>query len=188
MTNEELELIKNAKNGDQDAINKIFFDKNTLVLQISKKYFMNGCDLDDIVQEGRFGLYKAIMNYDENKNDNFSNYASVVIKREILSAIRNANADKNKMLDESIFVGEDDEELLQSENTPEDDIMLAERFKEIKEKMFSSLSDLERQVFDYYLQEYSYIDIANILDKSPKTIDNALTRIKLKLTTIKEKL
>lgn len=186
MTDEELNLIENAKNGDQTAINKIFLDKNPLITQIAKKYFIMGGDLDDIIQEGRFGLYKAINIFDKTKCDNFSAFASKIIEREIISAIRRENTGKNQVLDSSEFVDSDD--VLHSQTYPEQDLILAERFREIKDNMFSKLSDFERQVFDYYLQEYSYLDIAKILDKTPKTIDNALTRIKLKLTAIKEDL
>lgn len=186
LTNKELNVIENAKNGDQTAINKIFLDKNSLITQIAKKYFMVGGDLDDIIQEGRFGLYKAINIFDKTKCDNFSAFASKIIEREIISAIRRENTGKNQVLDSSEFV--DSDNLLHSQTYPEQDLILAERFREIKDNMFSKLSDFERQVFDYYLQEYSYLDIAKILDKTPKTIDNALTRIKLKLTAIKEDL
>lgn len=185
MTNDELELLASAKSGDQTAINKVFLDNNAIVWQIAKKYFLVGGDIDDLVQEGRFGLYKAINIFDPNKCDNFSNFASKVIEREIINAIRKENTNKNLVLDKSILA---DDEFLQSNSNPEQDIILAERFEYIKEKMFSKLSDFEKKVFDYYLQEYSYLDIAKFLDKSPKAIDNALTRIKLKLSSIKEKL
>lgn len=185
MTNDELELLASARNGDQTAINKVFLDNNSIVWQIAKKYFLAGGDIDDLVQEGRFGLYKAINIFDPNKCDNFSNFAGKVIEREIINAIRKENTNKNMVLDKSILA---DDEFLQSNSNPEQDVILAERFEYIKEKMFSKLSDFEKKVFDYYLQEYSYLDIAKFLDKSPKAIDNALTRIKLKLASIKEKL
>lgn len=188
MIDNEYEIIQNAKNGDQFAINKLFLDKNPLIVQIARKYYIPGGDIEDLVQEGRFGLFKAMTVYDKDKNDNFTSFASGIIKRAIIDAIRKENAGKNQMLDESVFIGGEEEEMLRSESTPEQDVILVERFREIKENMFSALSEFERQVFDYYLQEFSYIEIANILDRSPKTIDNALTRIKLKLTSMREKL
>ena len=186
MTKEELEILQNAKDGDQTAINKIFLDNNLLITQIAKKYFVIGGDQEDLIQEGRFGLFKAINIYDPSKCESFPAFAHKIIEREIINAIRKENTGKNQMLDESMLV--DTEDVLHSETYPEQDIILQERFEEIKNNMFSKLSDFERIVFDYYLQEYSYLDIAKILNKSPKTIDNALTRIKLKLASIKEDL
>lgn len=186
MTKEELKILQNAKDGDQTAINKIFLDNNLLIAQIAKKYFVIGGDQEDLIQEGRFGLFKAINIYDSSKCESFSAFAHKIIEREIINAIRKENTGKNQMLDESMLV--DTEDVLHSETYPEQDIILQERFEEIKNNMFSKLSDFERAVFDYYLQEYSYLDIAKILNKSPKTIDNALTRIKLKLASIKEDL
>lgn len=188
MIENEYKFICDAKNGDQFAINKIFLDKNPLIVQIAKKYYIAGGDLEDLVQEGRFGLFKALSIYDKDKNDNFGNFAKTIIEREIITAIRRENTGKNQMLDESVFLGGGEEDMLHSDSNPEQDLILSERFREIKENMFSKLSDFERQVFDYYLQEYSYMDIATVLNKSPKAIDNALTRIKLKLTSIKEDL
>lgn len=184
----ENECIISAKNGDQNAINKLFLDKNPMITQIAKKYYIVGGDLDDLIQEGRFGLFKALNIYDFARHDNFTIFARKIIEREIISAIRKENTGKNLALDESVFVSAEDEEILHSNSNPEQDFIWSESFKEIKEKMFSKLSDFESQVFDYYLQDYSYLDIARELDKSPKTIDNALTRIKLKLTSIKEDL
>lgn len=188
MIDNEYEIICLAKNGDQSAIDMIVSDKNTLIEQIARRYYIQGGDMEDLVQEGRIGVCKAIDNYDRTKNDSFANFASKIIERTIIDAIRKENVGKNQMLDESVLVGEDDEELLRSDSTPEQDIIRNERLKELKEIISSKLSVLEKRVFDYYLQGYSYADIAKFLDENPKKIDNALTRIKLKLASMKEDL
>lgn len=181
MTSKDLEL---AKNGDQNAINRIFIDNNHLLTQIARKYFLIGGDVEDIIQEGRLGLYKAINIFDESRNDSFEGFASKMIKREIINAIKRENTSKHKVLDESMFV--DDDDCLHCGTYPEQELILAERFESIKKKMFDNLSVFERQVFDYYLQDYKCRDIAEIINEDPKKVENAITRAKDKLAKFKE--
>lgn len=181
MTNKDLEL---ARNGDQNAINRIFIDNNHLLTQIARKYYLVGGDVEDIIQEGRLGLYKAINIFDESRNDSFEGFASKMIKREIINAIKRENTSKHKVLDESMFV--DDDDCLHCETYPEQELILAERFESIKKKMFDNLSDFERQVLDYYLQDYKCKDIAKIIGEDYKKVENAITRAKDKLAKFKE--
>ena len=180
------ELILLAKSGDNDAMNQIFNMNKHLVSTISRKYFLLGGDKEDLLQEGMIGLFKAINSFDFEKNDNFKSYAVKVVEREIISAIRKENAGKNRVLDESVLV--DDIELLRGDNYPEMDIISQENYKELSAEILDHLSSFEKSVVNYFLKGYSYIDIAKVLGKSPKSIDNALTRIKGKLSYLKERL
>lgn len=186
MTNDELILLENAKSGNQNAINTILIDNKSLVAQIARKYFLLGGDQEDLIQEGMIGLFKAINIFDKTKNDNFKNFASRVVEREIISAIRKENTGKNQVLDSSVFA--DSNEILQSVTDPELDLIYNENYNELKNKIFRNLSDFEKSVLEYYLKGFTYNDIAKILGKNPKAIDNALTRIKTKVSSIKEEL
>ena len=186
MTNDELILLESAKNGNQNAINAILIDNKSLVAQIARRYFLLGGDQEDLIQEGMIGLFKAINIFDKTKNDNFKNFASKVVEREIISAIRKENSGKNQILDSSVFV--DSNEILHGENYPELDLIYNESYNELKDKIFKSLSVFEKGVLEYYLKGYAYIDIAKILGKSPKEIDHAPTRRKTKVSHIKEEL
>ena len=98
-----MELLISAKNGNANAINQILIDNKSLVNQIARKYFLLGGDRDDVLQEGMIGLFNAINSYDEKKNDNFKNYASRVVEREIINAIRKENTRKNSVLNSSVI-------------------------------------------------------------------------------------
>ncbi|HBO48352.1 MAG TPA: RNA polymerase subunit sigma-70 [Clostridiales bacterium] len=184
MTNEEMELLISAKNGNANAINQILIDNKSLVNQIARKYFLLGGDRDDVLQEGMIGLFNAINSYDEKKNDNFKNYASRVVEREIINAIRKENTRKNSVLNSSVIT--DISDYLHEENYPELDIIAEENNLELLGKINSDLSEFEKTVVKLFLEGYTYLDIAKMLNKKPKTIDNALTRIKSKLRRIKK--
>ena len=186
MSEEIKDLIVLAKNGDSVAIDEILNRFKHLVLAISRKYYLLGGDREDLVQEGMIGLFKAINTFDTNKSDNFKSFAMRIVDREMISAIRRENANKNRILDESVLL--DDVELLHEENYPEVDIISKESYKELSDEILHALSPLERKVVTLYLKGYQYVDIAKKLNKSPKSIDNALTRIKSKLKYLKERL
>ena len=83
----------------------------------------------------------------------------------------------------SVFVDNDD--ILSSEETIEDEVFYYETYKDIFNKMRENLSDKEQKVLEYYLDGYNYVDIAKLLDTNPKSIDNTLTRIKNKLKNMR---
>jgi len=180
------ELLIAAKNGDNTAVNEILINYKHLVAAISRKYYLLGGDREDLVQEGMIGLFKAINSFDNSKNDSFKNYAMKIVEREIISAIRRENANKNRVLDESVLI--EDIELLHNDNDPETDIITEENCKELSGEILQVLSGLEKKVVKLYLKGYLYTDIAKMLGKTPKSIDNALTRIKSKLRYLKERL
>ena len=180
------DIISLAQKGDSASINIILNEYKSLVSSISRKYYLLGGDSEDLIQEGMIGLFKAINSFDFNKNDNFKGFAMRVVEREIISAIRRENANKNKVLDESVFI--DDIDYIHEDNYPELNIISEESYKELSVEVLKNLSELERKVVKLYLRGFGYIDIAKALKKSPKAIDNALTRIKNKLRYLKERL
>ena len=182
----DIELIKKVREGDRSAEEQLLYKYKPLVNVIANKYFLSGATQEDLIQEGWIGLFKAINSYDLDKNINFGKYASIVIMREIVSAIRRANAGKHQVLDHSVLV--DDDDILPDNSTPEDEILSLENINEINEGIDSLLSEKERNVVKYFVQGYSYVDIAKIMNITPKSVDNTLTRIKNKLKPFKENL
>ena len=183
--NEELSLIYKAKAGDTLALDAIFAKYKQFITSISRKYYLVCGDIEDLVIEGMMGLYKAILSYDESKNDNFKAYAYTIILREILGAIRHDNTNNNKMFSDMLFL--DDEDGIQftgDELNPEDDFLQNEKVKEMLQSIKEHLSAMENEVLGLYLDGFNYHDIALTLGKSDKSIDNALTRIKTKLKDI----
>ncbi len=190
------EFIEKIRNGDQEYELELLSKYKDLVVKISRCYFITGGDLEDIIQEGMIGLYKAIKNYNEKKDASFKTFAVMCIKHQIQSAIKKSNANKNKPLSSAISFqnftedgnGENMEYLpveLVLDLSPEDEAIHKEEYRHLKAKIKEILSPLEYKVLTYYLQGYSYKEISQGLNVSSKSIDNSLSRIKNKL---KEKL
>lgn len=154
-----------------------------LVNSISRRYYLVGADLDDIVQEGMIGLYKAINSYDESKNVNFLNFAKLCITRQIQSAIKKNNRLKNEFFKD--LINEDDvvlNNMLCDELNPEDKIISMENCFYIKNEIKQKLSKFEKLILREYLLGKTYEDIAKKLEITKKSVDNGLNRIRNKLS------
>ena len=193
MTDEELSSL--AQKGDENAVNELLSRYKSLINKISRSYFLVGGDIEDIIQEGMIGLYKAIMNYSGEKNASFKTFASTCIKNQIQSAIRIASSEKNKVLSTALSIqdqnlDEDEEEmeiiLPSSIPSPDDKILEKENVEEIFKIIKSTLSELEQNVLMLYLKGYNYNEISSKMNISKKSIDNALSRIKNKLSFLKK--
>lgn len=186
------ELVALANNGNANAEEMIFHRYKNCVRSKARTYYLIGADNDDIVQEGMIGLYKAVRGFDKNKNIAFKTFADVCITRQILTAIRTANRHKHTPLNAYISMnapvfGDDSNATISNlvkEDTvssPEELYILDETIRELKQLIYKKLSKFEKEVFELYLEGCSYNDISDKMNKSPKSIDNALQRIKKKL-------
>ncbi len=198
----ENELILRAQNGDNEATNEILASYKHLVSAISKKYFLINAENDDLVQEGMIGLFSAVRTYKPSFDVPFKNYAKVCITRQIMDALKANNRQKNQMLNAYFSINnqgkiilstldneQEDENagffLVASNLTPEESLMFHEKLKEFNKEINSELSDMEKQVLRLYVSGLNYVEIAKKLQKDPKSIDNALSRIKIKLKDLK---
>ncbi len=189
MTDEE--LLHKIKNGDETAENELFDRYKDLVVKISRGYFLVGGDLEDLVQEGMFGLFKAIKAYSPHKEASFKTFAILCIKRQIQTAIRKSTSAKNKPLSTAVslqsFSQNENESLdflpieLVLETTPAEKVIDKENFEDIQNIIKKNLSQKEISVLKLYLQGFSYKEISTTLNLSQKSIDNCLFRIKNKL-------
>ena len=177
----DIDLLKKVKDGDLQAEEELFARYKPVVTAIARKYYLIGGEKEDLLQEGWLGFFGAIRKFDIDKGDNFKSYASLLIEREMIDAIRRANTVKNQVLSNSILL--DNDEILSSENNTEDDILYYETFKDIFSHI--ELSSKEKEVLELYLQGYNYVDISKLLQSSSKSIDNTLTRIKNKLKSLR---
>lgn len=192
MTDEE--LITLSKNGNEGAENELLEKYKDLVVKISRSYFIIGGELEDIVQEGMIGLYKAIKNYDSSKSTSFKTFAIMCVKHQIQTAIKKANTKKNMTLSNSVslqsFSEKNDEEDFLPMNlifqvTPDEKVISRENYKDLILKIKNILSKKEYEVLKFYLRGYSYKEIAKILGLNEKSIDNSLSRIKNKIKNLK---
>ena len=145
----------------------------------------NGLEKSDLIQEGMIGLNHAIERYQEKENILFYTYAKKCIERKIISVVIASNRNKNKILNESISY-DDDENLLikfikSKTPSPEEEILNIEVEENLLFKIRNILTDLEEQVFSLLISGFKYKEIAQILDKDEKSIDNAIQRIKTKI-------
>ncbi len=188
------EVIDLIHKGDDYAWDYIFNKYKDMVKMKTRVYFLIGADNEDIIQEGMIGLYKAIRDFKDNKNTSFKSFAELCINRQIITAIKSATRYKHLPLNSSIslnksaFNDESSDETYMDlvkttdETNPEDLVISQENKHYIEDGIDKILSDFERKVLIYYLQGKSYLEISNISGKSEKSIDNALQRVKKKIS------
>ena len=186
------EMVRMAQEGSTTAEEYLIKKYKDLVKKKSSTYFIIGGDKEDVIQEGMIGIFKAIRGYDEDKDASFKTFAEICINRQIISAIRNANLQKHQILNESLSLSSDNdpegeqktlEERLPSTNgdDPETLMLMKEVGQYLKSETVEIFSTLEQKVWDRILQGKNYQEIAVELDKTPKSIDNAIQRIKKKI-------
>lgn len=186
------DLINIIKSGDKLALEFLIDKYKELVNMKTSKFFMVGGDKEDIMQEGLIGLYKAIKNYNPEKQNSFKTFANLCIERQLITAIKSSNRQKHMPLNSYLSLNtsayEDDEEsnlldVFDAHNKMEDPLEMItkqEYYKTVENAIDKSLSDFEKQVLSRYMQGESYVQIAERLDTPVKSIDNAIQRIRKK--------
>jgi RNA polymerase sporulation-specific sigma factor len=186
------EIIREAKAGDDKALEFLINKYKSFVRAKARTYFLIGADREDIIQEGMIGLYKAIRDFRGDKLSSFRAFAELCITRQIITAIKTATRQKHIplnsyiSLNKPIFDEDSDRTLMdviseESISDPEEMMINREEFAGIEVKMGEILSSLEWEVLSLYLQGRSYQEIAVVLNRHVKSIDNALQRVKRKL-------
>lgn len=190
------ELIRLIRDGEQTIIDYLMEKYKKLVMQKARTLYLIGGDKDDLIQEGMIGLYKAIRDYKEDKDSTFYSFAELCISRQIYSAIKSSNRKKNIPLNTYISLNTplyyDNSELEEkpflvdslihkNERNPEELFIDKESANMLEYELERQLSKFEKEVVKLYLSGLKYVQIANVLEKEPKSIDNALQRIRTKL-------
>lgn len=192
------QIIEEVRKGNNKALDYIIEKYKNMVCAISTRYFIIGAEKEDIIQEGMIGLYKAIKNFEQGKQSSFKSFADLCIKRQLITAIKTSTRQKHiplnsyLSLNKNAYETDGDTELINVLNAeyvedPLDTITSKETLENMEMQMQSVLSDFERDVLDNYLKGYSYNQIANKLDTHVKSIDNAIQRIKKKVSKIEDK-
>jgi len=191
-------IIARVKAGDNDALNYIMDKYSELVNMKASRFFIVGAERGDIVQEGLIGLYKATKAFDTEKQNSFKTFANMCIERQIITAIKTANRQKNIPLNSAFSINaqlydendENEKEVIDILNAhcvedPSDSITRREYFNFINKTINENLSEHERNVLKYYQQNKSYEEIAKKLNCKTKSVDTAMTRIRRKANKIK---
>lgn len=188
---EDEEIIRQIQAGNQELTDYIMDKYKYLVKKKAKAMYILGGDNDDLIQEGMIGLFKAIRDFDCDQNYSFYAFAEICIARQMYSAMKAAGRQKHAPLNSyvsfhTVIGGEGEEgelmDVLKSvEKTPEELVIGREDLQQMAEIIDQKLSVMEREVLDLYISGISYKEIARILGKSEKSVDNALQRMKGKL-------
>ncbi len=193
----DYELIYLIMIGNEEA-SSILYNKYKLVAELkAKKYYKYassmGLDFNDLVQEGMIGFSEAIKDFKDEREVKFATFASLCIERQISSAVMAANRNKHKILNESIsldYVSDNKEKPVinficeDKTNDPLAHIIDLEKETETYQCIKDSLTDFENQVLQLKINNFNYKEIAEILDRPSKSIDNTLQRIKNKVRNI----
>lgn len=180
------ELIFRFKQGETEILDYLMEKYKNMVRKKARAMFLIGGDNDDLIQEGMIGLFKAVRDYQPEKEASFQTFARICVDRQIYNAIQNSNRQKHQPLNSYISLsqedGENEEHLpdMWVEN-PESIIIDQENVRDLEQEITCTLSPMENQVLDYYLDGNGYTEIAKIMGKTPKSIDNALQRIRGKI-------
>ncbi len=155
-----------------------------LVLRKARAMYLVGGDTDDLIQEGMLGLFKAVQSYRPEKAASFAAFAGLCIQRQLYSAVEGAMRKKHQPLNTYVSFAEQEWEegdSRQNAQNPETIVIGQERAADIEKKIGQILSPFENQVLERYLQGEDYIHIAEYMSRSPKSIDNAIQRIRGKV-------
>ncbi len=185
----DLDLQRLALEGNRSAEEVLASRYMQLVRACARPLFLAGGDSEDLSQEGMFGLLSAIREFDPAQGVSFRSFAEHCIRMRLYSAVKTASRRKHLPLNNSMpleQLSEDPGSQLSAANelfrrSPEDLVLARESKEELKELFARCLSKMEKQVLDLFLDGLSYRDIARVLDKDVKSVDNAVQRIRRKL-------
>ena len=186
------DVVALCRTGDTVAVEYLLNKYKNFVRSKARSYFLIGADHEDIVQEGMIGLYKAIRDFRPEKLSSFRAFAELCITRQIITAIKTATRQKHiplnsyVSLNKPLYDEESDRTLLDvcaegHSANPEELLISQEDLRGIHQKIDEVLSGLEQEVLAAYLDGKSYQEIADMLGRHVKSIDNALQRVKRKL-------
>ncbi len=189
------QLICRYREGDKQIMDYLMEKYKNLVRKEANAMFLLGGENDDLIQEGMIGLFKAIQDYNEKKEASFYSFARLCVTRQMYSAIEASKRKKHSPLNSYISLYDKDEDQgrlidqmeASGESNPEELFISQEHAEVLEQKLQDSLSELEKRVLYLHVSGFDYKTIAKLLDKSDKTVDNAIQRIRGKMTKILEK-
>lgn len=190
---EENEIVAIAKSGDKGALTYLFRKYHSIIRSIASNYFFMGSDQEDVLQEGMFGFYKAIRDFDENKCVCFIQFARLCVSRQIMATAKKASGPKHRPLNYYISLDKYIYDEYDGNKTmfdiisdgkvfePDKEVIYYELSQDLKKVIREKLSNFERKVVALHLESESYEKIAEVLNCEIKSVDNALQRARKKI-------
>ena len=186
-------IVEVAQAGEQSAAEYLLYKYRSLVRTKVRSYFLLGAEKEDLLQIGMIGLWQAILDYRADKEISFLSFARICIERHVITAIKTATRQKQAPLNMSVsleYPSDDTEsewnlaEILVSDDTvdPEELVLKREDNRRLQDMLRRLLSDFEWRVLGGYQVGKSYREIAYELQCKTKSVDNALARIKRKIS------
>lgn len=185
----ETAMLEAARSGDQEALNEIIQHYEPEVRMIACKYFLPRADYDDLMQEGRIAIYRAVLSYDVNLDIPFLHFLRMVIKRKLIDSLRKYTRQKHVNLNEAYslnnVISESEEtsflSLLPNAEDPASTVIANDEARSMIQDLNKDLSNLERLVFEqYFIQGFKQREVSERLGLHPKSLDNAIQRIRRK--------
>jgi len=184
-TKDDNALVSKAKSGDTAALTLLIQRYSDTIFQKAKSFKgLSGIESDDLYQEGMMGFVAAVYSFDETREIQFSAYAVTVASRKMLSALKKSNNKSNLPLRSYISI-EEENNLLSFAPTPEEIIIYSEELDKINDFIKTKLSKTEKKVLKLSTLGMSYSEIADILECTEKSVDNAIQRIRKKIRDIR---
>ena len=182
-------LCRLAASGDRLAEEVLVTRYNRVVRTCARPYFLAGGDSEDLTQEGMVGLLHAIREYDAGKSASFRTFAETCIRNRLYSVLRAAARDKHQPLNQSVSL---DTPFFDSnsytsgtshlaQRNPEEFLIDREHTAALLTGVRKQLSEFEAKILGYYLDGLSCREIAETVGKPPKSVDNAVQRIRRKV-------
>ncbi len=182
-------MLEAARSGNKDALNEIIQHYEPEIRMIASKYFLPRADYEDLLQEGRIAIYRAILSYDEESGIPFLHFLRMVIKRKLIDGLRKYTRQKHANLNEAYslnnVVSETEEtsflELLTNAEDPASTVIANDEVHSMIQDLNKNMSNLERLVFEhYFIQGFKQREVSEHLGLHPKSLDNAIQRIRHK--------
>jgi RNA polymerase sporulation-specific sigma factor len=184
------ELIARLRCGEKEIADYLVHKYKDLVRKRARAMYLIGGETDDLIQEGMLGLFKAVRDYQPDKSASFHTFACLCVDRQLYNVIQSYNRQKHMPLNSYVSLSEDVEENRLTElwtENPEAIIIDRENTRALEAEIDRILSPMENRVLEAYLRGDNYVKIAQDMGKSPKSIDNALQRIRGKIRNCVEK-
>lgn len=178
------QLIEMLREGEREIADYLVDKYKNLVRRKARALYLAGGDHEDLIQEGMLGLFKAVREYKPDKEAGFYTFASSCITNQMYKAVTSYQRQKHQLLNNSLSLNELEEDKtwnLITEDSPEKILLEQEQSAHLNRRIDAALSPFERQVLELYLEGDDYIRISEKMDRSPKSIDNALQRIRRKV-------
>lgn len=193
---QEQTLLENARCGDQQALEEIIAFYEPEVRRIACKYFLQRADYDDLIQEGRIAVYKAILSYDVKSGIPFLHFLRLVVKRKLIDSLRAHTRQKHLNLNQAFSLdnsltedqGESFLDIMPTSEDPESTVIALDETRLFIQDLSRGLSQMERLVFQYhFLAGLKSREVLDKLGLQPKSLDNAIQRIRRKTVLYRQR-